>query len=206
MSSMEHHRRALQQLAGRSPYEIMTETAAIFTALVEPHDVIPVVVGGLAVEVYTRGQYTTLDIDLVMQGRDLARDILGQPGFLQEGRHWYHPELEVALEIPGAVLEDADPGRIIKINLPSGRHLYLIGIEDIILDRLRACIRWRSSSDSEWGLRMLKVHYTSLDLEYMCTMAQKDHAATAERLAEWLSETQSWSFSTVFHTPNPHAS
>lgn len=57
--------------------------------------------------------------------------------------------VEVALEIHGDVLEGADPDRVIKINLPSGRCLYVIGIKDIILDRLRACIHWRSSSDCE---------------------------------------------------------
>ena len=125
-----------------------------------------------------------------MQRRDLAREILGQLGFLQEGRHWYHPRVEVALEIPGDVLKGADPDRVIKINLPSGRHLYVIGIEDIILDRLRACIRSRSSSDCEWGLRMLKVHHASLDLKYMVAMAEEDGTATADRLERWLDETE----------------
>ncbi len=46
----------------------------------------------------------------------------------------------------------------------------------------------RSSSDCEWGLRMLKVHYASLDLGYMRKMAKSDHATTSDKLAEWLSE------------------
>ncbi|MEW6081565.1 MAG: hypothetical protein AB1576_07295 [Bacillota bacterium] len=189
MNSIEQFKKELVQLAGKSRYEIMTETTAIFTALIEPYGIIPVVVGGLAVEIYTRGQYTTLDIDLVMHRRELAGETLARLGFLQEGRHWYHPELEVAIEIPDDVLEGADREKIIKINLPSGRYLYVIGIEDIILDRLRACVHWRSTSDCEWGLRMLKVHYVSLDLDYMRTMAKNDHAATSYKLEEWLNET-----------------
>jgi hypothetical protein len=177
-------------LAGKNRYEVMTETAAIFTSLLEPHGLMPVVVGGLAVEIYTRGQYTTLDIDIVMKRRDLAGDTLALLGFSKEGRHWYHPELEVAIEIPGDELEEADRNKIIKIHLQSGRHLYVIGIEDIILDRLRACVHWHSSSDCEWGLRMLKVHYASLDLDYMRTMANNGYAATSAKLAEWLNEAE----------------
>jgi hypothetical protein len=188
VNSIEELKKELIGLTGKSRYEIMTETTAIFTALIEPHGIVPVVVGGLAVEVYTRGQYTTLDIDLVMHRRELAGETLARLGFLQEGRHWYHPELEVAIEIPSDVLEGADKERIIKIHLPSGRHLYVIGIEDIILDRLRACVHWHSTSDCEWGLRMLKVHYASLDLNYMRNMAEEDHTATARKLAEWLNE------------------
>lgn len=103
MSSIEQFKTEMAQLAGKGRYEIMTETAAMFTALIEPHGIIPVVVGGLAVEIYTRGQYTTLDIDLVMHRRELAGEIFAGLGFLPEGRHWYHPELEVAIEIPSKV-------------------------------------------------------------------------------------------------------
>jgi hypothetical protein len=188
VNSIESAKQALAKLAGKNRFEVMSETAAIVTSLLEPQGVVPVVVGGLAVEIYTRGQYTTLDIDLVTQRRDLARDTLTNLGFLQEGRHWYHPVLDVAIEIPSEVLEGADREKIIKIHLPSGRYLYVIGIEDIILDRLRACVHWRSSSDCEWGLRMLKVHYASLDMDYMRAMAKDDHDSTSSKLAEWLSE------------------
>lgn len=188
MSLIESCKQALERLAGKNRYEVMTETAAIITSLLEPHGIMPIVVGGLAVEIYTRGQYATLDIDLVSGRRDLAGATLTTLGFLQEGRHWYHPGLQVAIEIPGEVLEGADRERIIKIHLPSGRYIYVVGIEDIILDRLRACVHWRSSSDCEWGLRMLKVHFTSLDVNYMRDMAKKDHADTLFKLDEWLRE------------------
>jgi len=189
MSSIEQARQDLQQLPGKSRFEIMTETAAIITGLMEDRGTTPVVVGGLAVEIYTRGHYTTLDIDLVTKGRDIADDILNRLGFSREGRHWYHPVLDIAVEIPGSVLQGADENKIIILELPSGRYLYVIGIEDIILDRLRACVHWNSSSDCEWGLRMLKVHFNFLDLNYMRDMAEKDHSSTAHKLDEWLKET-----------------
>lgn len=190
MNMIEEGKKALAELAGKSRYEIMTETASILTAIMENEGVVPVVVGGLAVEVYTRGQYTTLDIDLVTMRRDYADKVLKELGFNKEGRHWYHAELEVAIEIPGNKLEDADHEKVIKIYLPSGRHIYVIGLEDIILDRLRACVHWESTSDCEWGLRMLKVHKQALDVEYMHMMASKDHSKSADKLKEWFGEAE----------------
>ena len=183
---IEQEKAALEKLIGKSRFKIMTETAAIISTLLEPHSLTPVVVGGLAVEIYTRGQYTTLDIDMVVPGRELVADILEKLGFLKEGRHWYHPDLEVAVEIPGDILKGADRERVIELILPSGRSLSVIGIEDIILDRLRACVHWQSSSDCEWGLRLLKIHYANLDLDYMSKMAAEDHLDTANKLKEWL--------------------
>ena len=167
MISIERARKAIARLAPKSRYEIMTETAAILTELMAPHGIKPVIVGGLAVEIYTRNQYTTQDIDLIVSRREVAAKIFAQLGFTKEGRHWYAPDIGVGIEIPNDVLEDADPEKIIKVHLPSGRYVYVIGIEDIILDRLRACVHRKSTSDCEWGLRMLKVHRDRLDVDYM---------------------------------------
>lgn len=190
MNLIDKGKKSLADLVGKSRYEVMVETTAILTELMENEGIIPIVVGGLAVEVYTRGQYTTLDIDLVMMRRDYADDVLKALGFSKEGRHWYHAELEVAIEIPGNVLADADYEKVTKINLPSGRHIYVIGLEDIILDRLRACVHWESTSDCEWGLRMLKVHKAYLDKEYMFQMVDKDKVETADKLKDWFCEAE----------------
>lgn len=188
MSSIDYEKKRLRELKGKERFQIMTETVSSLTTLLEAYEVTPIVVGGLAVEIYTRGQYTTVDIDLVMQRRDLADDILRDLGFIKEGRHWYNPELMVAIEILGNILEGADSNRVTKILLENGRHLFVIGIEDIILDRLRACVHWQSSSDCEWGLRMLKVHIESLDIDYIKKMAEADHESSLEKLKEWLDE------------------
>lgn len=147
--------------------------------------IMPVIVGGLAVEIYTRNEYTTADIDLVLSDKEVANDLLLELSFEKEGRYWYHPVLGISIEIPGSVLEDADHEKIIKVNLPSGKHMYVIGIEDIILDRLRACVHWRSASDWEWGFRMYQTHLNKLDVDYMRKRAEDDLAS--EKLNDWLS-------------------
>ncbi|MFA1822122.1 hypothetical protein ACDX78_18375 [Virgibacillus oceani] len=105
-------------------------------------------------------------------------------GFTIEGRHFYHETLLVSIEIPNDVLEDADDNRIIQLELENQQKVFVIGIEDIILDRLRACVHWRSSSDCEWGRRMLLLHRERLEIEYLERIAAYD--STVEKLQEWL--------------------
>ncbi|WP_027717975.1 hypothetical protein [Desulfovirgula thermocuniculi] len=186
MNAIERAREALLAIEPQNRYRLMVEVAAIITELLEPYGLRPVVVGGLAVEIYTRGHYTTCDIDLVVSCRDVAGQIISQLGFIKEGRHWYHEKLHVSIEMPGDRLEDADEEKVIKLHLPSGRHLYVIGIEDIILDRLRACVYWKSSSDCEWGLRLLKVHRERLDLSYMLQSVRKEGQVLEKELIKWL--------------------
>ncbi len=188
MSSTDPGIQYLLSLKDKSRFEKMTRTAALLTGKLEEADVLPIVVGGLAVEIYTRGQYTTLDIDLVTQRRDLAGEILRDLGFSKEGRHWYHSELEVAIEIPASKLEDADPEKVTRLELPDGLHINVIGIEDIIMDRLRTCVHWKSFSDCEWGLRMLKTHSELVDLPYLRKMAADDCEDSLQLMLEWIAE------------------
>jgi hypothetical protein len=186
MMSIKEAKQALMNIHSRDRFKVMLEVTAIFTELMEQHGIKPVIVGGLAVEIYTRSQYTTQDIDLIFARRDLADKTLVELGFLKEGRHWYHPDLEVSIEIPNDILEDADPEKIIKLRLPEGKYVYVIGIEDIILDRLRACVHWKSTSDCEWGFRMFTVHFDHLNLDYMKAEVQKSHPKEYEMLTKWL--------------------
>ena len=78
----------LAALDGKTNFEKMIGTVGILTELLGENRR-PVIVGGLAVEIYTRNEYTTVDIDLI---------------------------------------------------LPDGMKVYVIGLENIILDSLRACV------------------------------------------------------------------
>jgi predicted nucleotidyltransferase len=163
----------LNSLSGKSNFEKMIGTVGILTHLLGEAQR-PIIVGGLAVEIYTRNEYTTVDIDLILSYRDKADEILTQLGFKKQGRHWFHPTLLVSVEIPNFVLEDADSARVLELILPDGMKVYVIGLEDIILDRLRACVHWKSNSDCEWAARLYYLHKDTLDIEYMKVTAKQD--------------------------------
>ncbi|MBW7650719.1 MULTISPECIES: DUF6036 family nucleotidyltransferase [Anoxybacillus] len=184
MNSIKEAKEKLQFLRTKTSFEKMVQVTAILTKLLEPYRIRPIIVGGLAVEIYTRGDYTTVDIDLIVSDREKAGQLLTQLGFVPSGRHWYHDELFVSVEIPNDMLEDADDDKVIELMLEDGLSVYVIGIEDIILDRLRACVHWKSSSDCEWARRMFLLHKERLHFTYMEHVAEKD--GTIKQLKEWL--------------------
>lgn len=161
----------------------MVQASAILTKLLEKYNIQPIIVGGLAVEIYTRSEYTTVDIDIVLSRRDLADHFLVELGFSREGRHWYHADLLISIEIPSDMLENATEDKVIELQLNNGYRVFVIGIEDIILDRLRTCIHWKSTADCEWGKRLFLLHYDRLDRNYLLEMAKKDK--TIETINSW---------------------
>lgn len=94
----------------------------------------------------------------------------------------------ISIEIPNDMLEDADYDKVIELQLENNLHVYVIGIEDIILDRLRACVHWKSSSDCEWAKRLYLMHAERLDMDYLINTSRKDN--TFNKLNDWLNEMQ----------------
>jgi hypothetical protein len=177
-------RQALQQLADKDKFEKMMLTAAIITEQLEHHGIKPIIVGGLSVEIYTMNGYTTYDIDLVLNGYETASQVLEQLDFRKIGKDWVHPVLGVSLEIPGHTLT-GDYGKVTEV--PVGdRRVYVIGIEDIILDRLRSAVHWQSGVDREWGYRMLLMYYEEIDINYI--RSQLQGMKEEQEWEQWLSE------------------
>ncbi len=184
MPDYQEARQALQQLADKDKFEKMMLTAAIITEQLEHHGIKPIIVGGLSVEIYTMNGYTTYDIDLVLNGYETASQVLEQLDFRKIGKDWVHPVLGVSLEIPGNTLT-GDYGKVTEV--PVGdRRVYVIGIEDIILDRLRSAVHWQSGVDREWGYRMLLMYYEEIDINYI--RSQLQGMKEEQEWEQWLSE------------------
>lgn len=71
------------------------------TAELKVHGVEPILVGGNALEFYTLGAYATVDIDLVCPYPEQVDGLLQGGGFQREGRHWYRPDIDIAMEVLG---------------------------------------------------------------------------------------------------------
>ncbi|RIV28106.1 UbiD family decarboxylase [Alicyclobacillaceae bacterium I2511] len=149
------------------PFERSLKAIAVITWVLEKVNLHPIVVGGKAVEIYTTGSYTTMDVDLVVSGRHLVQEALSQLGFQQEPdrRHWYHSGLHLPIEIPDSILEGSQQ-RVMDVDV-DGYTLHVIGVEDLILDRLRAAVHWKSLTDQEWAEFLLAAHWESIDLNYL---------------------------------------
>lgn len=183
MNSIEWAKYELEDVVDKSPFERMLSSVAVLTNLLSAYQTRPIIVGDLAVEIYTRSGYTTADIDMVVSDRDAAVKLLQQVGFTPQGRHLFHEKLLVSIEIPSDMLEDADEEKITEIVTANGYSIFVIGIEDIILDRMRACVHWKSSSDCEWAYRMFLIHREQIDYAYL--EAKAIHDQTHLLLQNW---------------------
>ena len=120
------------------------EIVGIVSEALKPYDVKPILVGGAAVEFYTRGGYTTGDIDLVAPGgRELA-ETMRALGFLKKGKDWVNDELEISIEYWSDTL---GPDEEYNEILFRGQRLRILSIEDLIVDRLCAFKWWGSTID-----------------------------------------------------------
>lgn len=184
MPNYQEARQALLSLVDKDKFDKMMLTAAIITEQLEPLGIKPIIVGGLSVEIYTMNGYTTYDIDFVLNGYETASQVLEQLEFRKIGKDYVHPVIGVTLEIPSNTLT-GDYDKVTEV--PVGdRKVYVIGIEDIILDRLRSAVHWQSGVDREWGFRMLLMYYEDIDFDYIRSQLQGSKEELEFEL--WMSE------------------
>ena len=121
----------------------------------------PVLVGGSAVEFYTRGTCKSIDID-VLGDRDSLEKVLEKMGFSKTGRHWFYTK-EIGIEIVG----DSTEGRRVNEILHEGKLIRILSIEDLIVERLNACKHWKSQYDCEQAQVLAGAYSDKLDREYL---------------------------------------
>lgn len=144
----------------------------ILTKELAKYNIRPIVVGGNAVEFYTIGNYTTGDIDVVVEDYKKLGEVLTGWGFIKEGRHWVSKEYDILIESPAEEL-NGSMEKIVEIEI-RGLKVYLEGIEDIIIDRLNAFVYWKSKEDGVWAAQLMKLNKEKIDWKYLNKRAKED--------------------------------
>lgn len=134
----------------------------------------PVIVGGAAVEIYTRGQVATGDFDIATGRQDVFERILQDHGFLRPAgpgkatRGWIHPDLKLGVEIVSDSLLDglADRDMVQVVELGADGSVAVIAPEDIIADRMGQFAS-RSAREMLGQARALFAICEGLDIDYM---------------------------------------
>lgn len=184
----------LTELNELSPHHKMLEIVSIITKKFEYKNIKPVIVGGLSVEIFTKNNYTTRDIDLVSDGReDIEKFLIDELNFIKEGRGWYNEDMELAIEIPSNNLEGSIE-KIIKLKLTAEKFVYVIGLEDIIIHRLESAVATNKNNpdftdDYEWAKRMFDIHAGSqglIEMNYLAS-ASKD-SIVKKILNTWITD------------------
>lgn len=128
-----------------------------------------VIVGGSAVEFYTAASYMTKDIDFIAKDDFQIAKIMTSLGFsIGEGYTWFHPDTSVVVEFPKPPLL-GDISRVTEVKTEYGV-AEIIGVEDIILDRLKGREFWQDNN--ELPKMMIYSHYDSIDFVYLRKQAE----------------------------------
>ena len=122
--------------------------------------------GGGAVEFYTDGGYTTKDMDLALPTDATVDRAFADLGFEKEGRYWCHHTLDLLFEGPAPYGLPGETAPRTRVSV-DGLFVTIVGIEDLILDRLRAWVHWGSTEDGRWTTRLVALYRESIDWDYL---------------------------------------
>ncbi len=167
-----------------SPLKRQLLTTALITCLLEQKGKpSPTLIGGCALSYYSREVYFTADIDIAYADTEALDEVLRELDFVRQGRYWVNETLNVALEAPAGALSGEDaPLEVVEFD--EGLRCQIIGVEDLIIDRLNACKHWKSESDGEMVELLLKKYYKDVDWEYLEKKAALPENNTAGELLE----------------------
>ena len=126
----------------------------------------PVIIGGCALSYYSREVYFTSDIDLAYADREALDMVLKSIGFEKKERYWVHEGLKTAIEVPASILAGED-APIEVVELGEGLQCSIVGIEDLVIDRLNACKHWKSEIDCEMVELLIRRYMKDLDWSYL---------------------------------------
>ena len=104
-------------------------------------------------ELYSGGAYRTGDLDFAGRLGEEGEAQLEAVGFRRRGRHWIHEEHQIFLEFPSDHLQEGETSGVIQVGEYS---VVVIGLEELIVDRLAAWQFWRSDVDAVNALRLLQ--------------------------------------------------
>lgn len=134
----------------------------------------PILVGGGAVEIYTKGAVTTGDFDLSCGRQDILEETMQRHGFVRPTgagaatRGWLHPTLKLGFECVTDTLLDgmADRDMVRLIELDKDGAMLVLAPEDMIADRMG---QYASGSAPEMlgQARALFTICEALDMDYM---------------------------------------
>jgi len=150
-----------------SPLKRQLLMVALITRLLEEKGKSPpIIIGGCALSYYSREVYFTSDIDLAYADREALNFVLTGIGFNKRGRYWVSQGLNMAIEVPTSGLAGEDsPVEIVEVG--EGLQCRIIGIEDLIIDRLNAFKHWKSETDGEMAELLIQKYGNELDWAYL---------------------------------------
>ena len=145
----------------------IVELAAIVANHLKQHGIRVVLVGGLAVEIYSENLYLTKDIDMVNTSYDASESLktaMAELSFFKQGRVFINESTQVCVEFPSAPLAIGD--QVIKETTDAHSEkgdIPILFATDIIKDRLLAYFHWQDRPSLVQALAIMMNHVITPD-------------------------------------------
>ena len=134
--------------------------------------------GGSCVEIYSRGEYTSYDLDLINQYNEQFKKIqqtMQELGFKEHNRYFVHDDTKLFIEFPSGPLGvgDAPVEDIAEIDTDAGV-LRLLTPTDCIKDRLSAYYHWNDEQCLQQAIWVAEQN--EFDLESVKSWSEREDA------------------------------
>jgi hypothetical protein len=143
------------------------------TARLAPEGIEPILVGGCALALYTDGGYSTEDVDLALPHGPATDRAFSDLGFRKRGRFWARTDLDLLFEAPAPAGLPGETAPRTELEL-DGLRIVVLGVEDLLIDRLRAWVHWKSDEDGRWAARLVALYGKRMDWTYLRSKVEAD--------------------------------
>jgi hypothetical protein len=145
----------------------IVELAVIVARHLQQKGIHVVLVGGLAVEIYTENLYLTKDIDMVdisYHPPSTIQKAMSEIGFFKNGRVYVNQTTEICVEFPSAPLSVGEQlireTTVIKTQMGD---IPILHARDVIKDRLAAYFHWNDKPSLVQALAVMINHSIQMD-------------------------------------------
>ncbi len=128
-----------------------------------------IIVGGSAIEIYTRGGYVSGDIDIRAERAKVQR-VLAQWGFKDCGKIWARRDWGIAIDVVGDGYT-GDPYRATVVSTPYGP-VSIAVVEDLFVKRLASAKHWGVREALEEAELLWRDYSESMDVSYLDRQAR----------------------------------
>lgn len=171
-------------LALENETERKLAVVALIDELVQRIGFRAIVIGGLAVEFWTHGAYSTADIDLYLPHGPAVDALLGELGFEKRGRHWVIEQHELFVEAPASV--PADEEEVYEVTLRSGLVVAVLSPADVLVDRLHQFVAGGHRDVASQSVTLLGAD--QLDTRHLARRLEQEGLEAAYRELVFLGE------------------
>lgn len=134
-----------------------------------------VIVGGEAIDIWTGGTFASADIDLLVQSKKIAENLLNKFGFEKKANTlWLNKDLAIVIHVMESSYS-GDSSKLKKMRI--GKYEILIASpEYLIKDRLCSYKFWKDNpqSDMEKTVALLRIFSDSMDNSYLNKLAKEN--------------------------------